>query len=182
MASLRIWSNNPPDDKLALPLGAVMTFVGAVLLCGSLAHLSGQPWDLAERGVETTGVKAERHALLGDRYQIEVEGESYLCYRGEDKLGRPEVTILYDPDDPSRCRAADTASRLGTYESTSWLAAPTGILMGLSLMLARLAEPRELWARKESEGLLRPKLMWVSRALLLLALLVLAFVLPTRFG
>lgn len=176
------WSDDPPEDKLRLIFGAIFVVVGALLFAHGLIHLSSQPWDLGERGVETVGVKAEHDSWIGDRYRIEVDGRHYTCHRGQQKLARPSVPVLYDPEDPSRCRAKDTADRPGDYEYTSWKVSIPVLLFGVSIVLAHLAEPREKWARTNPEGLLRPKLMWISRGLAVLGVLSVLFGPPAIFG
>jgi hypothetical protein len=167
-----VWSNDPADDKRGLIVGVVTSIVGLLFVLIGIGHVLSQPWDLRERGVPTIGVKAERDPMHGDRYRIEVDGKHYVCHRGAEKLGRPRVTVLYDPADPSRCRAEDTAGGLAAYERNTLVFAGPGSLVGFSLLLAWYAEPRPRPLREDPNGLLRPKLMWIARGLLALGVLL----------
>lgn len=180
--SIRTWSNDPPEEKLGLLVGAIFAAIGTLMLITALVHLSHQPWDLRERGIAIEGVQAEHDPFTGDRYRIVVDGKSHVCHRGAEKLGRGKVVVLYDPADPSRCRAEDTADGPGSYEATLLPFSLPFALMGVSLMLARLAEPRPPWGRTEPSGLLRPKLMWISRALAIVAVLLGVVALPILFA
>lgn len=146
--------------------GALFGVVGFLLLSWACVQVATQPWDLAEVGVETWGRAAEKTPFTGDRYVIEVEGKSYSCYRGRKKYPATEAPILYDPADPSRCRGADAVDGLSEYERTGFAFGLSALLFGLAWVLAHFAEPRDVWAREDPPGLLRPRLMWAARVLL----------------
>lgn len=168
----RAFSNTPPHDRSGVFFGVLFGGVGLVMLLFSVGHLAAQPWDLEETGVETWGRAAERSTLTGDRYVIEVGGKSYSCHRGRQKFSRSEAPVLYDPSDPSRCRAADAADGPSSYERMSLRFSLAATIFGLAWIMAYFAEPRDVWAREAPAGLLRPRLMWAARGALAISVLI----------
>lgn len=150
-------------------LGALLLVLGGALAATLVVHLARQPWDLETRGVTTTAVASGYSPVTGDYAVIEVDGRRHTCHRGMSKsAGREPVVVLYDPRDPARCRARDSAARAGHYERAC-LGTGLGLALGgLALLLAWRAEPRPRWERGEPPGPLRPGLLWVARVLFVL--------------
>ncbi len=175
--SLRVFAWDPEHDLGSVWFGVLFAVIGAIMALGLSAHLVAQPWDLEAIGVEVPGAPAGYSPWSGDRYAIEVEGRRYTCHRGQNKVpehGRA-TPVLYDPREPARCRARDTASRVGDYEGGGLITGVSFMLAGLAFVLAYFAEPRPRWIRIEQPERpvpLRPRLMWVARGALLLAALL----------
>ncbi len=164
---LKALSNNPPHDKLALGFGGVVAAVGAIMLIWSAVQLTSQPWDLSP-DTYAWGKPAENTPFTGDHYIIEVAGKKHTCYRGRQKYPHDTAPILYDPDDPSRCRAADAMDGLSEFELLLLSMGLGSVLIGGAFVMAYAAEPRQEWARNDPGPLLRPRLMWAARVLAVL--------------
>ena len=175
--SLKVFSNDPPDDRSTQLGGILFAVIGLVLLTRALVHLAAQPWDLADAHTEVTWAvgAGERDPFYGDSYVIEVGGQRHTCYRGGAKYPADTAPIVYDVGDPSRCRGADMVEPPAPYERINALFGLAFSLIGVAFALTWLAEPRPVYARDNPPTLLRPKVMWVARGVGVLGVLVTLF-------
>ena len=128
--------------------GFVGLIVAAMFLLNTLAHLLSQPWDLGHQGVEAIGIPAPPN-IHGDRYQIQVGQKTYVCHRGYRRESAGLVTILHDATNPSRCRARDTANRLGACEAVILSIKCSLLIFALSFIFGSFAHPEPTEFGKE---------------------------------
>jgi hypothetical protein len=162
----RIFTANPPHDGTNFLAGIIFTLVGLFFFGMALVGVVQAPWDIAETGVEIEGTRAEGHRVRGDHYVIEVDGERWVCARGHQRFAAETAAILYDPADPSRCRARDSMDGPSRFESVHLCFGATFLLGGAAMLFAWFAEPRPEWQRENPSTLLRPRLMPIARVLL----------------
>lgn len=160
------FSDDPPHNRKASVVGGIFAALGLLVVAWTLVHLATQPWDLADTGVQTWGRGGERNRIVGDVYVIVVDKQSHVCMRGRSQFPAREAPVLYDPADPSRCRAADAMDGPSELELSRLVVGFMLLLIGAAWLLAYFAEPREPWERENPRGLLRPKVMWLARILL----------------
>lgn len=123
--------NDPVRGPKLAGLAVITGLIGVVGLLSSIGHLASQPWDLQRNGVVTRAVTSDCGPWFGDTYSIDVDGRRIKgCVEGNRKCPLQLVEILYDPNDPQRCRSKATASRPGDYEMTAFLGSLGSSLCG----------------------------------------------------
>jgi hypothetical protein len=169
-------------------------FLGLAIWLGStmLVWLAAIPWDLPENAARTRSVGSSCDAVRGARYQIEVAGVRYQCTGGDNKCGLPEMEVLYDPADPSRCRLAKTAGRVGPYELLSLAFAASALLVGSFSTLmgvlrwrvhrARLLDEEEAPPSSPGHELRLPRAIVIAERTILGILAVLQLVIWVAFS
>lgn len=129
---LHLLMNDPVRGPKLAGLTVLVGILGAVTFLALLGHLASQPWDLQENGVVTRAVSSDCGPWFGDTYSIKVDGQRFDgCVEGNRKCPTRSVDILYDPDDPRRCRGKATASRPGDYEMANLFGSFGALLFGI---------------------------------------------------
>lgn len=141
--SLKVFSDNPPDDRSTALGGALFAVIGFVMLLRAVVHLGAQPWDLSEANTKITWAVAagERDPFAGpwrtpDSWHAKVvdarTGETYHPIPGcED-----DTELARWPDPPrvlAVCTAAGGRTTFGlwTPERTWTFASPVVFEQGV---------------------------------------------------
>jgi hypothetical protein len=126
-----------PDRRARLTLLSYgFVVAGVVLLCGAALRFAGYPWSFDADAVVTVAVISEPGPYFGVRHFIEVGGRRYACSDGRTRRPRARSeAVVYDRDNPARCRARAMVGRLGPYESVPLLAALSWLALGAPVLV-----------------------------------------------
>lgn len=117
-------------------LGYGFLVAGCGLLCAVCVRLGTRPWSFAATAKTTLSIASEPGPYWGVQHVIEVAGQRYTCSDGRTRAPKATPTeVVYDSDDPSRCRARAEVGRLGAYESIPLFAALSWLALGASTVL-----------------------------------------------